>query len=154
MKTVWTLAACFLSKYWSGLQQCTVGDHLQGCLWSEALCAVLTPDWLEYSHAAFWLAVNCYSPHGKFDFCVTFSVVLLILLEYFECSPSIKTKNIQYTSESRTTQNEVWHHRLRSGLIFCSLLLCRERLSRSSLNIHFLIISKRDVRCKSFCSHK
>ena len=76
------------------------------CPWSAALCAVLASDWLTYSHAAFWLAGNSYSSHGKFDFCVTFSVVmylLLILWEYLEFSQVWKhIIHISEYYESRT----------------------------------------------------
>ena len=140
MKTVWTFSACFLTKYWSRLQQCTVGDHLQGCVtrcpWSEAQCAVLASYWLAYFHAAFCLAENSSSFRGKFHFCVTLSVMLLCIysIDTFRMF-IIFTKYLiwnqricMHISESRTTWNKVQHLSLWSGLIFCSLLLCRERL--------------------------
>ena len=123
------------------------------CPWSEAQCAVLASYWLTYFHAAFCLAENSSSFHGKFHFCVTFSVVIYLFYTIDTFEVHVKSQNM-HICESRTTWNKVQHLSLRSGLIFCSLLLCRERLWSSPLNIHFLIISKLDARCNRFSSHK
>lgn len=142
MKTVWTFVACFLTKYWSGLQQCTVGDHLQGCV-KDALdqkpnvqCWLLI-GWQIFMQPSVWLEKVHRSTESFILVSLSVLCYYVSILNYWYFWNIYNFHKVHmilqnmHISESRTTWNKVQHLSLRSGLIFCSLLLCRERLLSS-----------------------